>query len=208
MPRVPPELKEHIYTVGRITLSMSFAEYQIEQLLELYLGEDTARVVIEQLGRNRDKSTLLRGLIDATEKDTQLAEALRVCISAYAIHRENRNKLAHAYSVALEDDGTVRWERASGKATIPIAASEVCLEDLNRMVDQLAKLNGSLAFGFIFKAQELGYGGVLSGTIQIGRPSKPPVPDKFPDIDPQALEVSLIALRKRAESTPPSTEDE
>ncbi len=198
-----PNLKEPIYSVGLITLSMSFADYMIENLVELYLGESTARAVINELGRNRDKSSLLRSLIGGAEADTDLSETLLVCLDAYAIHRENRNKLAHAYSVATLDDGSHRWERASGKIHPPIAASVIKPDALEIMIDQLEKLNAQLTWAMMYKAQELGYR-IFKGSIQIGRPSRPPLPGKFPEIDPLTLEASLTMLQKRDEIAPPS----
>ncbi|MGQ2941631.1 MAG: hypothetical protein ACT6Q7_16260 [Blastomonas fulva] len=178
---------------------MSFADLQIENLVELYLGEESGRAVIEVLGRNRDKSGLLLSLINANEPDDDLANALRGCLAAYSIHRENRNKLAHAFSITRLDSGQQRWHRASGKIHPPVSGSDIDAVALDEMIKQIDRLNGELSFGFMFKAQELGYE-VFAGSVRIGRPTAPPIPDKFKDTDRPAIEASLTRMKMRGES--------
>lgn len=165
-----PDLREHIYTIGLITLTMSYAELQIEHLVQLYVGEDAGEIVNRHLGPNRSKNGLLANLVAKMETNDAFAKAIQNTLAAFAVLRENRNMLVHSHVVGTEPDGSLAWERISRNADVPYARAIANLEDLQAMYAEVKMTSASLTVLFMRKAMDLGYAVFSSPTLQLGLP--------------------------------------
>lgn len=174
---------------------MSFTEYQLDNLLELYLGEEAGSAVVTSLNRFSDKANLLVKSIERNEANCELEKVLIDCLSAYKIHQKNRNKIIHSYSISLEGSN-LSFERPNGNEEVKVSMTQITVEKLNNMVFEIDSLNGAVSFAFMIKAQELGYR-VLSGSVKIGGPKSPPMPEHFPDIHKFKVLSLLTKMIKR-----------
>jgi hypothetical protein len=189
------QLSEAFAIVGRVAVSLSMAEYHLELLIALYLGEDAGPLVLEELGRNRDKSPLLRTLAKELEPDPVGKDLVLDLVRCYSIARENRNVLLHSFHLG-EDNGNIILERSSGKASVQIARSEMTLNEMRAVLSEVRAIMNQAILLFTCKAQQLGYK-TLFGSIQIGWPEPLREPRKLTAIDPATVAASLTPLRKR-----------
>jgi hypothetical protein len=181
--------------VGRVAVSLSMAELHLEYLISLYLGEDAGPIVLEELGRNRDKSQLLRELAKNLELDRRTRDLILNLVRCYAITRDNRNILLHSFHLS-ESQGNVTLERSTGKASLQIARSEMTMEQMRAFHLEVRGIMNQAMTLFMCKAQQLGFR-VLSGSVQLAWPPPLPEPRKWKEIDPPTVAASLSQLRKR-----------
>ena len=61
--------------------------------------------------------------------------------SAFNVLRENRNLLIHTHTIFPQENGKPQWCRSTGKPPILHARVEADEDDLNRILDDIAKLS-------------------------------------------------------------------
>lgn len=192
-----PHLRDHVYTIGLISLTTSFAELNINNLVELYIGEESGKLVLSELGANKSKVDFLRKLVLALEKDKPLKASILNSLDVFRILKENRNLLMHSYSLEVDEDGAIIWHRVTQSANLPIAATFASLEDLRQLCKEMKQVSGNLSFQFEKKAQDSGYR-IFAGNVMLaGPPEALPLPRKWKDVPPQVLASTLRQLERR-----------
>lgn len=84
--------------IGRIALQHTSLEYQIEALVWTYFGDaDKGRIATAKMGMTQRIETL-KTLVEWTEPDDGIADAINWAISCFEIVRDSRNSVVHAYN--------------------------------------------------------------------------------------------------------------
>jgi hypothetical protein len=84
--------------IGRIALQHTGLEYQIEALIWTYFGDtDKGHVATAKMGMTQ-KIEALKTLVEWTEPDDGIADAIEWAIKCFEVVRDNRNSVVHGYN--------------------------------------------------------------------------------------------------------------